>query len=133
MQINLQDKIVEILSVIQTAVGKTADFAMEQLPDIAQQYVLYGRVVSAAWLTLWVCIGIASFVMSRWAYKNPWNGSPYEYDKKVYSRGEGNLIVMVGGFLVGISSFLFGVATFDFLVWFAPKVWLIKEIAVLIK
>lgn len=39
----LQLKMVEILTAIQSAVGKSADFALEQLPDIAQQYVLYGR------------------------------------------------------------------------------------------
>ena len=59
----LQLKMVEILTAIQSAVGKSADFALEQLPDIAQQYVLYGRV----WSTIAVLVSLAFLVTAVWA------------------------------------------------------------------
>lgn len=43
----LQAKMVEILTTIQRGTETAGTFAMEQLPDIAQQYVLYGRVWAA--------------------------------------------------------------------------------------
>ena len=44
MKDELQLKLTEILTAIQVGVSKTADFTLEQLPDIAQQYLLYGKV-----------------------------------------------------------------------------------------
>ena len=43
MNEQLQAKLVEILSGIQAAVKAAGDFALEQLPDIAYQYIAFGR------------------------------------------------------------------------------------------
>jgi len=37
------------------------------------------------------------------------------------------------GFVIGMISLVIGVCKFDYLVWFAPKVWLLKEIAGMLK
>jgi len=50
MKDELNEKLVEILSSIQSAAGKASDFAVEQLPDIAQSYIAYGRVYGTAML-----------------------------------------------------------------------------------
>ena len=57
MKEELNGKLVEILTSIQTAAGKASDFALEQLPDIAQSYVMYGRAVSVAHLLIFLLIG----------------------------------------------------------------------------
>jgi len=53
MKEQLQGKLVEILTSIQTTVGKASDFAMEQLPDIAMQYIHFKMT--------WYCVEIVLF------------------------------------------------------------------------
>jgi hypothetical protein len=129
MKEELQTKLVEILGSIQTAAGKAGDFAMTQLPDIAQQYVTYGRIFVFIDLLVVATVVAALLYLMRWAYKNPWKGDLDE------PRGPSNILVQV---LSGAGAFIF-VCLFmsalrgAVLVWFAPKVWLLKEIATLIK
>lgn len=118
MEKELQGKLVEILTGIQNATGKAADFALDQLPDIAQSYVAYGRswsVASAvlALIGLWACV---------------------HYARKWFKISDGVSIVVPGAFL-GIPLLVFFVEQMNqaMLVWFAPKVWLLKELAKLVK
>ena len=48
MKEELQGKLVDILTSIQTAAGKASDFAMDELPGIAQEYVAFGRPILAS-------------------------------------------------------------------------------------
>lgn len=132
MKNELNEKLVEILTSIQSATGKAADFALTQLPDIAQSYVLYGRVSTVVSTLLMVFIGSVLLCICAYAYKNPWNNSTYSWDKGK-KRDDGNkiLIVFSGGLGAGIT--IIALANFNWLVWLAPKVWLIKELASLIK
>lgn len=132
MKEELSTKLVEILTSIQTAAGKASDFALEQLPDIAQSYVLYGRAISLVMLVSLIVLGLSLLKLSHWAYKNPWNNSYYTFEKDA-KRSDSNFIVMVIPAVVGLVLLLVAVASFDYLVWFAPKVWLLKELATLIK
>ncbi len=122
MKTELQDKLVEILTSIQTAAGKTADFALEQLPDIAQQYVLYARVMGTLNLTL---LGIV-IVLLLWGIR--------AYEKKSLNTEYAGVGYIFGGcttiglcvvWAINLQSVIF--------VWLAPKVWLLKELANLIK
>ena len=121
MKKELQDKLVEILTSIQTAAGKASDFAMEQLPDIAQQYVTYGRVS----LTLFVLIGaVMSIAASVLAVRAARSRDP----EVVFVNGMGVIFIGLPGVLI------FGHTISDMLmVWVAPKVWLLKEIAGMIR
>jgi hypothetical protein len=129
MKEELTLKVVEIVTSMQNAVGKAGDFAMEQLPDIAQSYVMYGRVQSVVMLLVsLLCLAGFAF-MTRWLAKNPWEG---EFGEK---RGITNLlsiVICVGFAIVFISVVLSNISS-ALLVWLAPKVWLLKEIAALIK
>jgi hypothetical protein len=49
MKEELQGKLVEILTQIQSTVGQAKDFTLQQLPDIAQSYIYYGVVSSVVW------------------------------------------------------------------------------------
>ena len=125
MKDELQTKLTEILTAIQVGVSKTADFTSEQLPDIAQQYVLYGRVWSTVsvlwWLAMlaafaWVALrfGFLSKKVDRWG---DWSGARLA-------------AALAGTAATGISSFtLLWELRSAMLVWFAPKVWLLKEVA----
>ena len=48
-----------IFSSISDVVGKTTTFAAEQIPDIALQYVAYGRVIS----TMTVVVGLTLLII----------------------------------------------------------------------
>lgn len=132
MKDELQLKLVEILSSIQATAGKAGDFAMEQLPEIAQSYVIYGRAVAIAKLAVFLLLGVLGIAFALWAYRNPWNTSPY-LSERGQKRSESNFFAMG---VPGACGFIFvstALLNFDYLVWFAPKVWLLKEIATLIK
>lgn len=117
MNEELQHKLVEILTGIQSAVKATSDFAMAQLPDIAQSYVAYGR----AWT---VFVAIAAAITTVVAFK---------YALKWLAESDGASIMVVA--FVGLPAAL--VSAFHIkaamLVWFAPKVWLLQELATLVK
>lgn len=114
MEKELQGKLVEILSSIQAATGKATDFAMEQLPDIAQSYVMYGRASSLFWL-----VGASACVYFA-------------------VKGRAKAMKAFDDFLAWIGAAIAAVVAIAsaheaFLAWFAPKVWLLKELAQLVK
>ena len=132
MKEELQVKMMEIISSIQSAMAKTGDFVPEQLPDIAMQYILYGRVLTVVRSVSLIATGITCLSFALWVYRNPCNNSPYSWDRN-NTRSEGNYSAMCLGTTVGVALTLMSIATFDYMVWVAPKVWLIKELASLIK
>ena len=134
MKDELQGKLVEILTSIQVATGKAGDFAVEQLSDIAQSYITYGRVTTLMYVAVWLLL---MFVLG-WVVKVLWQNphySEYSWDRGKNVRSDGNqvglgvfgvfLIFSLLGLLVSLNSAA--------LVWFAPKVWLLKELAGFIK
>ena len=126
MKEELNTKLVEILTSIQTAAGKTSDFALEQLPEIAQSYVLYGRVFSLVTVLLCLAVLLALVWLFRVTYRATSEG---DVDEIVWMP-VGMVGVVVG--VVAVLLFLEGLQS-TFLVWFAPKVWLLKELASLVK
>lgn len=126
MKEELQSKLVEILASIQNAAGKAGDFAMAQLPDIAQQYVVYGRATSIAWLVVAAALSYGIYKLCRTTHDG------------VCNRGWDEMVWLPTAFVVMVlSTFtaIIGASLIDngLLVWFAPKVWLIKELASLVK
>lgn len=135
MNEQLQSKLVEILAGIQAATKTAGDFAMEQLPDIAQQYVAYGRAFATVNLILAVVFAAGSaFVALRFGYMN----STAVHEKGHYAPGQwkdARVSASIFGTLFGLISLIWILAAAHSaaLVWFAPKVWLLKELASLIK
>lgn len=126
MKEELQTKLVEILSSIQAAAGKTTDFAMEQLPDIAQSYVAYGRVVLTLEIVICIAILIGLGWLLRWTYR------------KVKENVLEDVFIVFAGLATIFAGTVALVTIFNLvpqavLVWVAPKVWLLKELATLIK
>lgn len=123
MKEELQSKLVEILASIQAASAKASDFAMEQLPDIAQSYLLYGRVSATVTTALFLVV----MLLSVWMVKR---------GTKLDRAGSEAAVVfwMAGCFGVAIGFVVFAITLHEtLLVWLAPKVWLLQEIAGLLK
>jgi len=116
MNDELQSKLAEVLGGIADGVTQAKDFAVEQLPDVAQQYIMFGLV----WETAVFGVLLASTI-----------GGCYGLIK-LFKHSDS-----VDGFLVVIVLVL-GICTvaqlkYFFLVWFAPKLYLLQGIAGLLK
>ncbi len=123
MQEELQGKLVEILTQIQGNVSQAKDFTLQQLPDIAQSYIYYGMVSSVVWFL----IGLGLCCLSYVFYKKTKEPKKDWDDDKITEW----FVSTLSGFFGATTTF---VALENFLlVWFAPKVWLLKEIASFLK
>lgn len=134
MEKELQGKLVEILSSIQAATGKAADFAMDQLPDIAQSYVVYGRVSASVFAVAAIAVVAACFHVGYNKGFNDKAATHTEGWQKGHWHDSRIAFATIGSF-----GFLFAslvcvpVVNEALLVWFSPKVWLLKELALLVK
>lgn len=130
MKDDLQLKLVEILGSIQTAAGKAGDFALSQMPDIAQSYVAFGRVDATVMFLGSFALassGVgALFWGKRFIAKNP--DMPEHHMLGVMAALIFGIAASVIGFVCSANTF-----TSAALVWFAPKVWLLKELAVMVR
>lgn len=123
MNADLQGKLAEILTSIQQATGAARDFAIEQLPDVAQSYILYGRARSVAEVVALLILIIAAVLWFRWGWKHRADSGDASF-----------AACMFGGFAsVTCTGFLFIAANDALRVWIAPKVWLLQELAKLVK
>ena len=128
MKEELQLKLVEVVTSIQAAAGKAGEFALTQLPQIAQEYVVYGRIKSVVVLFVLIAISGICLGFAYWAYKLAWKD--YHSDT---GRGGSNIFIIAAATFIGLLVFVTAILGFDYLVWFAPKVWLIKELSNLVK
>ena len=122
MNEELQKQLANVIGGITQAVGKGADFALSQLPDIAQQYVAYGRALSTAWMLF----GLAMAVLAAFLIKKACNEETDDTES-VYLAAFGCLSGFVALITVVITSNQF------VLVWFAPKIYVLQGLAGLLK
>ena len=129
MKDELQTKLAEILTAIQTGADKSTNFALEQLPDVVQQYLLYGRVWSA--ISVLACLAATTLIV--------WVTLRFGYLSKQTDKYGGWPELRVAATIIGSGSSLgsAGVLLWEIkyaaLIWLAPKVWLLKEVAGLLK
>lgn len=111
--------------------AKGGEVLSEQLPDIAYQYVAFGRAVNTAAILLGI-------VLAWIGYHLFWNIACRNSRNLPNSSGEwhsGRVVSFIFGLVGIIAGFLtvvFNAKEF-LLVWFAPKMWLILEIVELVK
>ena len=117
MKEDLQSRLLEMLTSIQNATSKAADFALAELPDIAQQYIAFGRIFE----TFMFAVGTAALCFLVWV--------TIKIFRDVNKRAS---VVPAGA-----TAFFFFLWVHQVknvvLVWAAPKIWLITELAKLVK
>ena len=119
----LEPKLVEVIGQLQGAVMKASDFAIQQLPDVVQSYILYGRINN-----LFILMFEIAILYGCWRlYKLPVKESYYDGD-------EAALLKSMFSGAVGCFTLILAIFTIQetVLVWAAPKIWLIKELGKLI-
>ena len=131
VQQELLNRADSIMSSIGDAVNRGAEFVQGQMPDIALQYVAFGR----AYETVSMLIALALLLVGLWLFinvacRNTFKLRDWDDDwapGRVAAAIAGSISITVGliAFAVNLKGFL--------LVWSAPKVWLILEIARLVR
>lgn len=131
LQQQLLDRADSIMDSIATTVDKASTFAAEQVPDIALQYVAFGRASISAYMAIsvvvfcvafWLCIRVGIMNSRGYPIDN------YSWDERrtgatIFGGALGIVSIIV--FFVNLNHFI--------MVWVAPKIWLINEIARLVK
>lgn len=119
-----------IMNAISSTVSKASNFAADQIPDIAMQFVTYGRVSLTAYLIiailtvllgLWLVIGVGVMNKCKLADRDGDWSVP-------------QCMLAIAGAVISIIGLMTFVTNFDkcMMVWFAPKLWLIQTIATLL-
>jgi uncharacterized membrane protein len=123
MNETLQNKLVAILNAIQSSIQTTGTFILEQLPDIALQYLAFGRVATILWVLVGIFILVAGFILTSRSVKQI---------KDSVDRGAATLFGGGITLVCGVPFILYNLNNM-LLVWFAPKVWLLLELKNFIK
>lgn len=106
-----------ILDAVGKAASKAGEFASEQLPDIAMQYIAFGRAYETSMLAL----GVAGIAITVWG------------TIKMCKSGWEEITPLMAIPLI-LSATVAGSHIKDtILVWAAPKIYLITSIAALLK
>ena len=118
------------------AVTKTADFATTQAIDIAMQYVMYGRLL----YTFVILTSVVTLFVTLWYFFVKGINNTDAVVKPTGRWNDGDWLAsrvtatLVGGFGSVVSFIVCAVNVKDFLmVWAAPKVWLMIQLAELAK
>lgn len=121
MQEQILQRADSIFNSISNTVSNAASFANEQIPDIAIQYVAFGRAYTTT-----VVLACIIFVIA-WAITT-YKLVKANNDDIIYP------VATVGG-VISLISLIVGMANVKefMMVWFAPKIWLITEIVKLVK
>lgn len=129
----LEKTVADILVKATNAAEAAGKFAMEQLPDIAQQYVMY----VAIWNSLVTSFVVVSFVVAgfliRWQLRwiGEWNSAnQYAENERYYSLIPTGIVSFIGVLVLGTA--FFSAANKAVLAFFAPKVLLIQWAATLV-
>jgi C4-dicarboxylate transporter len=130
MNDQLQAQLTQIIAQIATSVGEVKDFSVQQLPDIAQQYIQYGIWSTSFNIVVAILFFIVCFIgVIKGVKKHKKIMSEYKYDDDddddLYSI---LLMVFCSGF--GFVSLLYLIDRIQSLILLltTPKVWFILEI-----
>ena len=129
MNEELQSKLAEVLGGIADGVAQAKDFTVEQLPDVAHQYIMFGMM----WETVALVASAIAFALSVWL--TVWAVKTTMDDDSSYKQ---EYAAMIGGVMGGVGVVVFGIISIAkihpfLLVWFAPKLYLLQGIEGLLK
>lgn len=130
MNKELQKNLADSLNVLREEISNASDYAKAELPELAESFIIYGRVVEtlvAAVAVTGVILSLILMVHTLWFYKRPNNWYEDWDDLRLTY-----FIFSIIGLIIG-GMFTINVIPSLVLVWTAPKMWLIKEIAIFLK
>ena len=123
MNDQLQTQLANILTSISTGIQATGSFVLEQLPDVAQQALVYGRITNTIGLVVALILLVVTISYIRWVRRLSYN----DY----WPRDVPIILAMIGALITTIA--LGAAVPATVLVWFAPKLWLLQQLSQLVK
>lgn len=116
-----------------TGAGEAKDFLVAEIPDVAQQALLYYGVYNfilflLSLVFIWISI---KFIKIVYVDKLEW-----AWNQDGYSKGELNLLGFSASVIVGISMLILVPLSMNLQwlkIWLAPKLWLIEYTASIVK
>jgi hypothetical protein len=129
MNEQLQGKLVEIIDGMMAGVTAAKDFTIDQLPDVVTTYMQFSLVYETASLLFFVLLLAASL------YVTLKHGFYSKKTDRYGSTAESAIAAMIVGSASSAMMLVITLIQFKhaLLIWFAPKVYLIKAIAELIR
>lgn len=124
-----------LLEDVVNATKQAKDFALEQLPDIAQQFVLYNRVIYTTQLVL-LCLVAVGLLYLNWRIYATYVAKPYNKDGECDYDGWGGLMISITlslFFLVPVAISFIEVLPIFIMSWVAPKILILQELSKLFK
>ncbi len=132
MQQELLNRADSIMDSMVGAINRGAEFVQGQVPEIAMQYVAFGR----AYETVNMAIALSIFMVGLWSVVNVGCRNTYKFKDDYAGNWHTNRFV---GLMLGLFPLIGGLITIAenlksfILVWFAPKIWLLMEITNLVR
>jgi len=125
MQKEMLSRADNIFNSISETVSKATAFAQDQIPDIAYQYVAFGR----AHMTILMVLSVVAFAVALYLFFK------FIFVKEHTPNGGVEVAAFISGagFAVAGGIIFFTNLTQFLMVWFAPKIWLIQSIVNLVK
>ncbi|MDR2990709.1 MAG: hypothetical protein LBU72_02020 [Burkholderiaceae bacterium] len=120
----MTDALQERLAAILTGLGQGSDLALRQLPELARQYVVYGRIwygtaFAVSTMLCAVCVGMG---IRCWRRAPDRESDAFGLRMTLWCSG---MVIFLVGALATVQTAV--------LVWFAPKAWLLQEAARLLR
>jgi hypothetical protein len=120
----MKDALQDQLAAILAGLGQGGDFALRQLPELARQYVVYGRIWygTAFALSIALCAVCVEMGIRYWRRAPDRDTDAFGLRMTLWCSG---MAVFLVGALATVQTAV--------LVWFAPKAWLLQEAARLLR
>lgn len=131
MQQEMLSRADEIFKSVGKAVNAATEFGKEQIPDIAYQFIAFNR----AYITTLELIFVVLFSIGMWLWVNVGIRDTFKYDVNSYVYCDARVGAIFSGVIISIISVIGIIANLKpfFLVWFAPKIFLIQGMVNLAK
>ena len=132
MNDQLQSQLASILKSLVDTVSAAKDFALDQLPGVVSEFLLYARISE----TLDVLFSLsAAAVLMVIALKSYRKGVTVDNGRGFGNSAEKFYLITLFASVFSVVCFITAIVNFNdmLMVWLAPKVYLIKHIAALVK
>lgn len=139
MQQELLKRADSIFASISNATATVVEFGKEQVPDIAYQFITYNRAYLTAVIVILITILVVQQVLSIKLFNKQFSYAKTKYGENSYNceaaKSDAIFYYVVATVPTALAA-LIPIATnlkAFFMVWFAPKIYLLMEITKLVK
>lgn len=124
MNPELQKELAQWLAALREQAGGAVNFALEQAPLVVREKVALGRAYETTWLCLLLFVWVVAFavVVNAWKHRTARDQEDTEGPE-----GKGTTIACTASLvLAGLSLAVTGQSYYVYLVWLAPRIYVLE-------